>query len=82
MLPSVMNELYIRNSDVHSYNTRRSTHLHVPNGTETKTFLYKSVLIWNELIIQKVDSNLPFQRYKHILKTYLLHNEINIGYTT
>ena len=83
MLPKVMNELYLRrNSDVHSHNTRRSEHLHIPNGTHTKNFVYRSVLIWNELVHIKVETNLTLTKFKKILKLYLLHNELKIGYTS
>ena len=80
-LPKVMSELYLKNRDVHSYETRRSKLLHVPNGTLTNTFRYKSVLIWNELTIRKLDYNVTMQKYKILLKHFLQYNELNIGYT-
>ena len=80
MLPKVVSELYVKNNYIHSYETRRSKHLHIPNGTQTNTFRYRSVLIWNELI-NKVDSNVTLPKYKKIIKHFLQYNELNIGYT-
>ena len=81
MLPIVISEMYKQNKDVHSHDTRRSKLLHIPHGTHTKTFRYKSTLIWNELTIKNVDSNVSFPKYKKKLKQFLQYNELNIGYT-
>ena len=80
LLPKVMNELYVKNSEVHRYNTRRSHLLHVPNGIHTRHFCYRSVLIWNELTIQGVEYNVSLTSYKLKLKFYLQYNDLNIGY--
>ena len=47
MLPTAINELYVKNNEIHNYETRHSNHLHLPRGIYTKNFVYKSVQIWN-----------------------------------
>ena len=46
ILPIAINELYTKNNEIHSYETRQSNLLHL----HTKNFVYKSVQIWNELV--------------------------------
>ena len=81
MLPTAINELYVKNNEIHNYETRHSNHLHLPKGTHTKNFVYKSVQIWNELIIIGIDDSVSLPVFKKKLKMYLLHNELCVGYT-
>ena len=65
MLPIAINELYIQNYEVHSYETRQSNHLHLPRGIHTKNFVYKSVQIWNELIKIGIDDSASLPVFKN-----------------
>ena len=81
MLPMAINELYTKNNEIHTYETRQSHHLHLPMGTHTKNFVYKSVQIWNELANKGIDASVSLPVFKRKLKMYLLHNELCLGYT-
>ena len=47
LLPEVINVLYVRNKDIHSYNTRSSILLRVPKGSTN--FVNISTRLWNVL---------------------------------
>ena len=81
MLPEAMSELYCKNNEIHTYNTRQTALLHVPSGTHTRNFCYRSVLIWNELTSRGVDHNVSLLIYKRKLKSFLQNNHLNIGYS-
>ena len=81
MLPRAMNELYTFNNEIHTYNTRQRNLLHIPDGTHTRNFQYRSILIWNELVNRGIDTKVSLVVYKKNIKLFLLHNDINIGYT-
>ena len=81
LLPEIMNALYKSNNQVHSYGTRQKHLLHIPGGTHTNNFCYKSVLVWNELTTRGVQSNVAMPKYKKSLKLFLQHNDLRIGYT-
>ena len=78
MLPSVFNDMFIRNYEIHSYNTRQSTKIHVPKvktAAYHNSFKYKGTLLWN-FISDKINCNCSLAAYKHQLKLYLLKNNI------
>ena len=81
MLPTAINELYVKNNEIHNHETRHSNHLHLPRGTHTKNFVYKSVQIWNELTKIGIDDSVSLPVFKKKLKMYLLCNELRVGYT-
>ena len=73
MLPSVL-DMFVKNCQVHSYSTRQSDLLHVPNcRTELgkMLFKYQAVMVWNH-IYQSVDVNIGIGTFKHHLKSHLL----------
>ena len=78
ILPVVMNELYIKNNEIHSHNTRSSQQYHITSGTEI--FSSISARIWNVLSL-KMDINISLPKFKVLSKSYLLHNSISIKYT-
>ena len=50
IVPSVISEMFVKNSATHTYFTRQSDYLHVPiikTTTSQKTILYTGVTIWN-----------------------------------
>ena len=82
MLPIALLDLYIKNKIVHNYRTRQHNLLHVPSGTHTKKILYFSILVWNNLQSMGFEFGISFHTFKKAIKTYLLHNEIDIGYNS
>ena len=73
MLPPVL-DMFVKNCQVHSYNTRQSDHLHVPKcRTELSkmSFKYQAVMVWNH-IYQSVDVNIGIGTLKRHLKSHLL----------
>ena len=78
LLPEVINVLYIRNRDIHSYNTRSNNLLRIPMGTTN--FTNTSARLWNVLVLN-IDVDVPITRFKHNLKTYLLHNDVVLKYS-
>ena len=73
MLPPVL-DMFVKNCQVHSYNTRQSDHLHVPQcWTELvkMSFKYQAVMVWNH-IYQSVDVNIGIGTFKRHLKSHLL----------
>ena len=78
LLPDVINSLYSRNSDVHSYSTRSSDLLRIPRGT--LNFTNVSARVWNVLVL-KMDIHVSLPKFKIHLKRYLLHNTLELKYT-
>ena len=76
LLPEVIHILYIRNRDIHSYNTRSSNLLRISRGTTHLT--NTSARLWNVLVLNIV---VPIIRFKQNLKTYLLHNDVVLEYS-
>ena len=69
MLPDPIANLYSKNKDYHSHNTRNKNHLKVPAGT--KNFTSNSARIWNT-ISTKMNVNVTLVQFKANLKLYLL----------
>ena len=78
LLPAVLNTLYKKNNEIHSYNTRSKDMFHVALGTQT--FSNISARIWNALII-KININVPMFKFKDSLKLFLLDNILTITYS-
>ena len=71
LLPEVIHLLHVRNKDINSYNTRSSNLQRVPKGSSTR--------LWNVLLLN-IDVNVSITTFKHNLKTYLLHNTVELKY--
>ena len=66
LLPEVINIMYARNKDIHSYNTRSSNLLRVPKGSMNLVNI--STRLWNVLLLN-IDVNVSITTFKHNLKT-------------
>ena len=77
LLPEVINVLYVRNKYINSYNTRSSNLLRVPKGSTN--FVNIRTLLWNVLLLN-IYVNVSITTFKHNLKTYLLHNTVELKY--
>ena len=78
MLPDPIANLYSKNKDYHSHNTRNKNHLKVPAGT--KNFTSNSARIWNT-ISTKMNVNVTLVQFKANLKLYLLNNVLEFIYS-
>ena len=77
-LPEVLNAMYRKNSEIHSYNTRSKDMFRISSGTQT--FSNISAKIWNSLVVN-IDINVSLIKFKESLKQYLLSNVLVIKYT-
>ena len=77
-LPEVLNAMYRKNSEIHSYNTRNKDMFRISSGTQT--FSSISARIWNSLMVN-LDINVSLIKFKESLKQYLLSNILIIKYT-
>ena len=76
--PPTINNMYIKNSDIHNHNTRHKNYLHVSmahSDLNAKSFYCSSILIWNE-IMNKIELSISFPQFKIVLKQYLLVNNL------
>ena len=73
MLPIVFDEMFTRNSDVHSYHTRQQDLMHVPHFRTQlgmNSFTYQAVTIWN-FIFLNMGVNYKIGAFKQHLKRFL-----------
>ena len=81
-VPKLLQNLYKSNNDIHTHFTRHAHHFHSMRGNNEfiyRTFVFQSVLIWNKLI-QNIDIRVSYPRFKHLLKDFLLSNNITFRY--
>ena len=78
LLLLLLNAIYRKRSEIHSYNTRNKDMFRISSGTQT--FANISVRIWNSLMVN-LDSNVSLIKFKESLKQYLLSNILIIKYT-
>ena len=79
-VPKSVPNLYQCNKNVHHHFTRQTNHLHSLRGNNEfiyRTFVFQSVFIWNT-VIQNI--NISYERFKHLLKDFLLTNDISFRY--
>ena len=70
----IRNNLFVRNSNIHNYNTRNKNKL---RSFIYKNFRYISVHIWNN-ITDKIDTDTSLLTFKKQLKILLFIDEITI----
>ena len=73
LLPKSVTQMFSKNKDIHSHDTRNKKLLRVSVGTKNVTYL--SARIWNA-IVSKININVSLSQFKVILKIYLLHNPL------
>ena len=78
LLPKAITQLFSKNKDIYSYNTRSKDLLRV--FIRTKNFTYFSPRIWNALV-NNININVTLTQFKSILKMYLLHKSLNFTYS-
>ena len=78
LLPKSVIQMFSKNRDIHSHDTRNRNLLRVATGTKNFTFL--SARVWNA-IVSKININVSLSQFKNILKIYLLHNTLVYTYS-
>ena len=78
LLPVIINNLYVKNKDIHSHNTRSKNRLRAPTGS--MYFTNTSAHLWN-VLVTKIDVQVPLSKFKLILKCFLLNNTVNLRYS-
>ena len=76
-LPSIFDQYFVKNSDIHDYETRQSDFLHVPIfNTELgkRSFRFKAVSIWNEIYGNLSSVYIAISTFKMHLKKYLINS--------
>ena len=81
-VPKPLYNLYQCNKNIHHHFTRQTNHFHSMRGNTEfiyRTFVFQSVSIWNT-ILQNINTNVSYPRFKHLLKDFLLSNDIAFRY--
>ena len=79
LLPDVLNTMYRKNCEIHSYNTRSMSMFRISSGTQTFSII--SARIWNSLMVN-LDIDVSLIKFKESLKQYLLNNVLIIKIIT
>ena len=75
-LPSLFNDIFVKNYTIHEYSTRQYNLLHVPKVKTSafkKTIRYMGVSLWNS-VSNVLNINCSVVTFKQIVKKYLLTN--------
>ena len=75
--PIPLNELFVRNSEIHSHNTRSQDKFRVPNfrlDVLKYSLRVIGVYVWN-FINENVDCNCSLMSYRFALRQFILGNE-------
>jgi hypothetical protein len=78
-LPQVCSDLFTSNEEIHEYNTRQKTLLHVPvcnTVAHKRTVRFMGVKLWNGLSSAQIDLQSSIFTFKKHLKKYLMENSI------
>ena len=78
-LPENFDTFFTKNSEVHDHDTRQAKCLHLPMfHTELgkRSFKYKSVIIWNQLLEIMPSFVVSISTFKSHLKNYLISHEL------
>ena len=81
LLPTIVGNMFKLNQDVHSYNTRQSTQIHISMATleiRLRSVRIKGAIIWNYFNTRLNFTSYSIINYKCILKQFILHNDVNI----
>ena len=78
LIPKPIDQLFSKNKDIHSHNTRNKDLLRVSTGT--KNYIFLSSGIWNAIVCN-ININVTLPHFKYIVKIYLLHNTLDFTYS-
>ena len=72
-----MTELYLRNNEIHNYETRNGNKFFIAAGPET--FSHVSARIWNALT-SKINVNTSISKFKILVRSFLRDNILPLKY--
>ena len=78
-IPNIFNPFFVRNSEIHSYDTRQQTYLHVNKQkslTSSQSFRNSGVKIYN-YFRSYANFNVGVSSFKTHVKKYLIDNDIS-----
>ena len=81
LLPTFFYNMFKPNQDVHSYNTRQSTQMHIPMATleiRLHSITIKGAIIYNYFNTRLKFTTFSIMNYKCIFKQFIFHNDVNI----
>ncbi len=81
LLPTIFENMFTLNQDVHSYNTRQSAQIHIPKATleiRLRAIRNKGAVILIHFSTRLTFTTYSIISYKCILKQFILHNDVNI----
>ena len=81
LLPNTCYNMFKLNQDVHSYNTRQSTQIHISIATveiRLRSVRIKDAIIWNYFSTRLKFTSYSIMNYTCIRKQFILHNDVNI----
>ena len=79
LLPVPVNNLFIKNSNIHGYNTRSYNLLHIKVRSSEVTytnFSYHGVYIWN-IIVQNIPPSISYTSFNQVSKILIQKNGIH-----
>ena len=82
-VPKPLQNLYQCNKNVHLHFTGQTNQLYSMKGNNKftyRTFVFQSVFIWNT-VTQNININVSYERVEHLLKDFLLSNDISLHMT-
>ena len=82
MTPKVFSDLFVRNVEIHNYETRQMNQFHIPFARTNymqDAISIKGGMIWNKLD-QKVNFDVSYLSFKIALKRYIISNPSIITY--
>ena len=78
MFPDIFGDMFVRNSDIHGYNTRQSDNYHVQIWNlemVRRSIRIQGVHYWN-LIHNQINCNVTFVTFKYHVKKFLSENDL------
>ena len=79
--PSIFLNMFKLNQDIHSYDTRQSTQIHISKATleiRLHSVRIKFAIIWNYFNTRLNITSCSIMNYKCIFRKFILHNDVNI----
>ena len=82
---TMLDGFFIKNSNIHNYNTRQTDHYHIPSfktNLGKACFRYQGALIWNDILKHEIDisasDHLFAKNIKGLILQKLLWSDITI----
>jgi len=76
---TMFGDMFIKNKDIHNYETRQSDHYHIPSSDKEigkANFRYNGAITWNSILILNLDLNVSDYLFAKNLKSALFQNRL------